>query len=235
MTQSQPQPKKTDLGVRVASALVMIAVAGAALWLGGWVWTVFVGLVAVGLLKEWIDLVKAFGLGSLGSFAWIVFGVAYAGTAAATLLFLRSAPSLEHKGAELVLLVLLPVIATDVGAYFAGRSIGGPKIAPRISPSKTWAGLMGGTLASAAVLAVMSHLLGDDSFAAGHLPAYLAIGAFAALVAQAGDFFESWMKRRARVKDSGTLLPGHGGVFDRTDGLVAVLFVLGVVGLVFGQ
>lgn len=231
---TETAPKKSDLGVRVASAVVMIAVAGTALWLGGWVWTAFVALVAAGLLKEWIALVGSFCSAGLARFVWTVFGVLYAGTAAATLIFVRSAPSLEHKGVELVLLLLLPVIATDIGAYFAGRLIGGPKIAPRISPSKTWAGLGGGMLAAALVLVAVSQWPGDGSVAVGYTPIYAFLGALVAIVAQAGDFFESWMKRRAGVKDSGNLLPGHGGIFDRTDGLVAVLFAVGICGLVFG-
>ncbi len=116
--------------------------------------------------------------------------------------------------------LLLAVIATDIGAYFAGRSIGGPKIAPSISPSKTWAGLAGG-MAGAALVLMLGRGNGMAAEAIGG-------GAMLAIVAQAGDFFESWMKRRAGVKDSGKLIPGHGGLFDRVDGLLAVVFVGGV-------
>jgi phosphatidate cytidylyltransferase len=138
--------------------------------------------------------------------------------------------------APLVVLVVFiaPIIAVDVGAYFAGRAIGGPKIAPRISPSKTWAGLGGGTLL-AALVGVLVELF--DIGPAAVIPGYTLLnlgmavlaGALIAVIAQSGDFFESWMKRRAGVKDSGHLIPGHGGLFDRLDGFIAVFFVLFVI------
>jgi phosphatidate cytidylyltransferase len=111
---------------------------------------------------------------------------------------------------------LTTVWATDIGAYFAGRAIGGPKIAPRISPNKTWAGLFGGMLGAL--------LLGWIYSCWAQLPIELALmSPVLAVFAQAGDFFESWLKRRAGVKDSGTLLPGHGGLLDRLDGAVSSL------------
>ncbi|HEX4848687.1 MAG TPA: phosphatidate cytidylyltransferase, partial [Novosphingobium sp.] len=148
--------------------------------------------------------------------------------------------------------VLLGVIGTDVGAYFTGRTLGGPKIAPAISPSKTWSGLIGGMLGAAlgiylamriaftapfidAMNAAMSGEPDAVTLVPGgegpSLVGVLVAGAVLAVVAQAGDFFESWMKRRAGVKDSGRLIPGHGGLFDRTDGFLAVLFVLGLLSL----
>lgn len=108
--------------------------------------------------------------------------------------------------------------STDILAYVAGRSIGGPKLAPRISPNKTWSGLAGG-VAGAAVAgwAVAAWLdLG--------MP-FLVAGAAMGVIAQVGDLYESWVKRRAGVKDSGRILPGHGGVLDRVDGLMPVAFV----------
>jgi phosphatidate cytidylyltransferase len=107
---------------------------------------------------------------------------------------------------------------TDIGAYFAGRAIGGPKLAPRISPNKTWAGLLGGMLGAGLLGWVAAHFLRLDG-------AFLLLGAPMAALAQAGDLFESWIKRRAGVKDSGAILPGHGGLLDRLDGLLPVLVV----------
>lgn len=217
-----PPPKNSDLGVRTASAAVMLAVAGAALWLGGSVWTVFVALLAAGVLHEWRGLVRGFALSPLASGLWIIGGIVYVGFAAAMLLFLRS----EFIGLQATAVTLLAVVATDIGAYFAGRTIGGPKIAPSISPSKTWAGLAGGAAGAALVLglsrgnAMLAEAIGG--------------GALLAVVAQAGDFFESWMKRRAGVKDSGHLIPGHGGLFDRVDGLMAVLVVGGLAAVSAG-
>jgi phosphatidate cytidylyltransferase len=118
----------------------------------------------------------------------------------------------------LVFWVFIVTWATDIFAYFAGRSIGGPKLAPRISPNKTWAGLLGGVV-GAGVLGWVAA----DYLALGF--PFLWLGAPMGIVAQAGDLYESWEKRRAGVKDSGTILPGHGGVLDRLDGLLAVVAV----------
>lgn len=224
-----------DLGLRVISGVAMAAVAGLALWAGGYVWALLVALLAGGVLWEWSKLSSAIASGMMARTSWFFGGVVYVGIAAEMLLMLRM------QAAQMVLLVVLPVLATDIGAYFAGRFIGGAKIAPAISPSKTWAGLAGGMIASALTCAAFLHFVLCWQAAAGpfntcHSPAYHAMlvavgcaGALVALVAQAGDFFESWMKRRAGVKDSGSLLPGHGGLFDRLDGLLAVCFVLGIV------
>ena len=211
-------PKKSDLGVRAASALAMVIVAGAALWLGGAVWSVFVLAIAAGVMWEWARLVLRITQVAAVRVVWLVVGVAYITLACRTLVAMRQ---LEPDGLVGTLVILLAVIAVDVGAYCAGRTIGGPKIAPRISPSKTWAGLGGGIVGATLVVALYARgpLLGTALIA----------GPVIAVIAQAGDFFESWMKRRAGVKDSSGLLPGHGGLFDRVDGLLAVLFVAGIV------
>ena len=151
-----------------------------------------------------------------------------------------------------VLMVVGAVIGTDIGAYALGRLIGGPKIAPGISPSKTWAGLVGGMIGSALVISLLVSRMTDPAFNSlfmenagsshdtyqvvvtpmGSPLTFAIAGALIAVVAQIGDFFESWMKRKAGVKDSGTLLPGHGGLFDRVDGLLLVLVVIGNVILI---
>ncbi|MBC2668585.1 phosphatidate cytidylyltransferase [Novosphingobium piscinae] len=217
---AEPSPaKRSDLPVRTASAMVMLAVAGTALWLGGVVWAVFVGLVAAGVLLEWSRLVLAFVPGVPGRLLWHLGGLGYVGLATASLLVLRLV-----YGVYPVLVALGVVIAVDVWAYFFGRRFGGPKIAPSISPSKTWSGLAGGILGAMLVM-YLTHQ-DDWRFALSGVPI--------AVVAQAGDFFESWMKRRAGVKDSSHLIPGHGGLFDRLDGLLAVLFVVGLSGAIGG-
>ncbi len=218
-----PPFKNSDLGVRTLSAVMMIAVAGTALWLGGWWWTVFVAAVALGVLWEWRALVRKSGLTSGGAGLWNAAGFIYIAGAAGVLLFLRSE---MFFGTDVVLTLIGAVVATDIGAYFAGRLIGGPKIAPAISPSKTWAGLAGGIVGATAVLLAT----GGKS----PLAELLLGGVLIAVIAQAGDFFESWMKRRAGVKDSSNLIPGHGGLFDRMDGLLAVCFVGGAVAAVSG-
>ena len=240
-------PKKSDLPTRAASALVMLAVAGTALWLGGWVWTAFVAAIALGVLWEWWGLICGFVPSMAGRAAWMLGGVIYVGLAAFMFDVLRLDPA---TGWPMLLIVLLGVIFTDVGAYFSGRAIGGPKIAPKISPSKTWAGLGGGMIGASAGIYLALYIAASDGFTAavnraarlgpddttvvslGQLPSLwgcLQLGALLAIIAQTGDFFESWLKRRAGVKDSSQLIPGHGGLFDRADGLLAVMFAIGLL------
>ena len=232
----------SDLPVRLGSAVVMLVVSGGALWLGGWVWTGFVLVLALGVLWEWNRLVSRFRVSGLAETVWFFAGVVYIGGAALAMLALRNGAqffpvagqSLGYAPLQVLIGYLLPIIAVDAGAYFAGRAIGGPKIAPKISPSKTWAGLGGGALA-AGLVAVGNELadFGPASASPGYdlasLALALAAGAIIAVVAQSGDFFESWMKRRAGMKDSSQLIPGHGGLFDRLDGFLAVFFVLFVI------
>jgi phosphatidate cytidylyltransferase len=239
-----PKAGVSDLPVRLASAIVMLVLAGGALWLGGWFWTGFVGLLALGVLWEWNRLVGRFGMKAAGETLWFFGGVIYIGGAALAMLAVRNGRQVlpfdplqyGYGPLEVLVVFILPIIAVDAGAYFAGRAIGGPKIAPRISPAKTWAGLGGGALAAALVGIVVeltdfgpAAFPGTSAFAI----AMAAIGGvLIAVIAQAGDFFESWMKRRAGMKDSGNLIPGHGGLFDRLDGFIAVFFVLFVVATV---
>jgi phosphatidate cytidylyltransferase len=235
---------KSDLGVRFASAVVMVLVAGLALWLGGWAWIGFVVLLAGLTLWEWNNLVRAFGGSPLAEVLWQFFGAIYVGGASFAMILVRNGPQVVPVDGqtygftelETMLGFILPVVAVDVGAYFAGRAIGGPKIAPRISPSKTWAGLFGGATA-ASIVTVGNELydIGPAAAAPGYdalsLVGAIAAGILIAVLAQSGDFFESWMKRRAGVKDSSNLIPGHGGVFDRLDGFLAVFFVLFLVAM----
>ena len=126
--------------------------------------------------------------------------------------------SLSWVWETLVLWVFVVTWAVDIFAYFAGRAIGGPKLAPAISPNKTWAGLIGGVIGAAALGWAFASWFEMPDF-------FFYAGGPLAVVAQAGDLLESWLKRRAGIKDSGSLLPGHGGVLDRLDGLLAVSLV----------
>ena len=224
----------SDLGVRALSAAVMIAILVAAIWQGGRVLDTLFVVVALAAMVEFVLLVIKATDNVPYRLAAILAGGVYIAVAAGVLV-----------NVELYYLVaaLGSVIATDTGAYFSGRTIGGPKIAPSISPSKTWAGLFGGMIASAAwiacVVGAFYYLQDYTSFAdlwevAGdQLIGAAAVGAGLAVAAQAGDFFESWLKRRAGVKDSSKLIPGHGGVLDRVDGILPVAWIVGVLGWLF--
>lgn len=221
-------PKTSDLGIRAMSAVVMIALAAVALTFGGWFLALLVAIVAFGVLVEAWGLVRAMTASPSARIAWFSPLAAYVTAAAAGLLL--APPPFRW-------LAVAAVIGTDVGAYFAGRSIGGPKIAPAISPSKTWAGLFGGMAGAALVLILFSFVL---SYALSGLSPggpqlawpgngvliSLVAGASIAILSQSGDFFESWLKRRAGVKDSGRIIPGHGGLFDRVDGLLPIACLL---------
>lgn len=215
MTESgKPQ---ADLKVRILSAIVMLAIVGWEVWMGGVVYRAFVVLVALGLLWEWWGLARRIGYATSARAILMAAGLAYIGLAAFSLIILRETP-ID------LLAVMASVIATDTGAYFAGRAIGGPKIAPNISPSKTWAGLGGGMVASALAMIAIHETMRD--FSPGGWLMLATFGALLAIVAQAGDFLESAMKRKAGVKDSGHLIPGHGGLLDRLDGLLAVAVLM---------
>jgi len=161
-----------------------------------------------------------------GAPAWTGLGVGYVGLPALALLWLRGVPEL---GLGLLLWLLVVVWSTDTAAYFAGRAIGGPRLAPAISPSKTWAGLCGGMLGAALSGVLAAWLLGS-----GRLLLAAGLGALLAAVAQLGDLVESGFKRAAGVKDSGTLIPGHGGLLDRIDGLLFAAPALALLGLLAG-
>ncbi|MBL8834095.1 MAG: phosphatidate cytidylyltransferase, partial [Rhodospirillales bacterium] len=138
---------------------------------------------------------------------------AYIGVPVVCLVWLRGE---DNAGLAAILWLLASVWATDIGAFFAGRTIGGPKLAPRLSPNKTWAGLFGAMISAGCVGWAASRLVPDGPSAA----ALIAAGAVLAVVAQAGDLLESAVKRRFDAKDSSALIPGHGGLFDRVDGLL---------------
>jgi phosphatidate cytidylyltransferase len=161
----------------------------------------FIGFAGVALL--------ALLLGLVSRRLTMIGGTLYVGLPAFALI------GLDWAWYPLVFWMFIVTWATDILAYFAGRSIGGPKLAPRISPNKTWAGLVGGVIGAGILGFAAAKWLQLDA-------PFTSLGAPMGLVAQLGDLFESWVKRRAGVKDSGSILPGHGGVLDRLDGLLAV-------------
>ncbi|MEO1967559.1 MAG: phosphatidate cytidylyltransferase [Sphingomonadaceae bacterium] len=214
---------RSDLPIRAASAVVMLTIAGLALWAGGMALVAFIGLATVACFVEYVSLVVRATSGTALRVVGIGLGVIYIGLAA---LGLMNFAPLE------ICAILGIVIFTDTCAYFSGRTIGGPKIAPSISPSKTWAGLIGGMAGAAAWAALVGYGLPKIAFEPrihGHVAIWAMLGAGLAVLAQMGDFFESWLKRKAGVKDSSRLIPGHGGVFDRVDGLLPVAIAVAFI------
>lgn len=249
---SVPTDKKPpELVTRIVTAAALIAVALVAILLGGIVFWAIVVALGMLMMTEWADLVGArpqptrlalyalvvplaimapllgagpgflalgligaafFFVGATTRSAWLAGGVIYVAVPVLALLLIRQQKDI---GLLYTIWTLALVWMCDIGAYFAGRLIGGPKLAPVVSPNKTWAGLFGGMLA-ASLFAVALH------YGCGLGKAAVLATPLLAVLAQCGDLFESWLKRRAGMKDSGTLFPGHGGALDRLDGLVPV-------------
>ncbi|WP_193178286.1 phosphatidate cytidylyltransferase [Oricola nitratireducens] len=195
----------------------------------------FLGLVFLGALVVpngamplvWAAATLLFAVASmvLVGGLWSVAGFLYSGGALVALIMLReSGPSVS--GLVAVLFLFAAVWSTDIGAYFAGRHFGGPKIWTAVSPNKTWSGAIGGLVASVVAAEAVFALAGLRPF---YLAALLAVVLSA--VSQVGDFFESWVKRRAGVKDSSRIIPGHGGVMDRVDGLVFAAIALWILSI----
>jgi phosphatidate cytidylyltransferase len=156
---------------------------------------------------------------------WAAAGFLYAAAAEIASVLVRLDAA---KGFAALMFVLLVVWVTDIGGYFAGRGIGGPKLWVRVSPKKTWAGAIGGFVASLLVAA------GFAALDIGRTGPLLALGAVLSVVSQLGDLFESAVKRRFGVKDSSHIIPGHGGVLDRLDGFVAAVIVAAIFGFLRG-
>ena len=266
MTAARPG-KPPELLVRAAVGLALVAVALAALVLGGWGFWLLVVVMAMVMLAEWAGLVGArpqerrlallalvvplaimapggagpgflalglvgaafFFIGAVTRKAALAAGALYVGIPVLSLLLIREQ---RDFGLIYALWTLALVWMCDIGAYFAGRMIGGPKLAPAISPNKTWAGLIGGVALASLFAAFMHWQLGLAMRLTLATPVL-------AVIAQGGDLFESWLKRRVGAKDSGTILPGHGGVLDRLDGLVPVApvaaFLVVVVPRLYGM
>lgn len=261
-TKGPPASKWGDLAPRVASALVLVPLALACIWAGGVFWAALVTLVTVGLGWEWVRLTDllpvslpglaipgiavlvvllaasgfwpaALAIAAAGSLAlalsagWRGLGLPYIAAAALGLLWLRDDAA---TGLANLLFAVLIVWASDIGAYLAGRAVGGPKLAPAISPGKTVSGALGGLAAAALTgLGVGFASAGALSWRAAALAVVLAV------VAEAGDLLESWIKRRCGKKDSSHLIPGHGGLLDRLDALMAVAPVAALLSFVLGR
>ncbi len=200
---------RSNLTQRIITGVVAGSLALACILWNFYSFTALIALVVIIATCEWLKLIPNLAGNSVSAkYTLLLAGIPYIGLCALSLLWLRA-----QDGDTAIPYITLGCFAlvwiTDIAAYAFGRTIGGPKVAPSISPNKTWAGSTG-AIASCAVFAW---------FATSSL---ILVGAAIAvsMVSQAGDFFESWLKRKAGVKDSGAVLPGHGGMLDRIDGLL---------------
>lgn len=259
---AEPRKSKpwTDLGPRLASALVLMGGALGTAFAGGLVFDLFWLAASIGILWEWLRLVggarrvvhfafgtmvlvaAAFaastasaglaigllGIGGLGiaatseasTRALAGSGLLYAGALIVAVSLLRHSASF---GRDAILFLFAVVWGTDCMAYFGGRLLGGPRLASRLSPSKTWSGFLVGI--------VSGSLFGLAVSPAGTAVApVVLLSLLAGIVAQGGDIFESGLKRRFKVKDAGSLIPGHGGLMDRLDGFLAAAVLAASIG-----
>lgn len=234
------------------------------IWIGGAAFAGLIALIAVGLAYEWLGLcgqrtspsavalyaalplavlLMAWGDGiaavvllavatvlgrGLSPIRPLGFGILYLGLGVVALVWLRQ-PS--GSGGVNVIVLLLVVWASDIGAYIAGRAIGGPRLAPAISPGKTWSGAAGGLVAAASVGAAASAILRNGPVSWRPILFAVLIG----IISQAGDLFESQLKRHFGVKDSGTMIPGHGGLLDRLDALLTAVPAAALLALILGR
>lgn len=271
MVSSQPAATpgaapRSELALRIVSALVMAPLAIAAAWYGSWPFILFWGVASLAVFWEWTLLVAPgerrvlIGSGGvalvisvvfilielpdraaimivMGAFAaaafapsdrraWAAGGVVYAGIIGLAPVLLRDEAGFG-LGFVAIIMLFAVVWSTDIVAYFVGRAVGGPKLWPQVSPKKTWSGAIGGTAGAVGAALAVAHVAG--------LPSWYWIAAIAfvmSVVSQLGDLFESAIKRRFGAKDSGALIPGHGGLMDRLDGFVVAALVAALVGLV---
>jgi len=255
----------SNLGLRVASAGVMIPAVGAAAWFGGWPYLVLVAIAVALLAIEWggmsapvsptrvaaavaAGVLVAVFLGYRGHYLWAwgsiammavaaaviargvaerpadaAFGVLYLAPAALCLVWLRD----TNQGAWWTMMLFATTWAADIGAFAVGSALKGPKLWPKFSPNKTWSGFVGGLLAAMLAGSLMAAL----PYFNLNIYAAAAIGLAVGLATMAGDLWESALKRRFGVKDSGDLIPGHGGLLDRVDGLMFAVVVMAALRL----
>lgn len=209
----------SELQLRILSAIVLAVFALGSAWLGGWIFALVWAVLALIVLQEWLSIVR----GKRDFALWGLGGLIYATALFFSVLVLRNDIRL---GLEAIFFLFAIVWATDIFAFFAGRAFGGPKLAPRISPKKTWSGMVGGVLGGIAAGLLVLFL-----FSVPLAPVHALIAGLLSLGSVGGDLFESFFKRRFKVKDSGHLIPGHGGFMDRLDGFVFAAIMAAMIGI----
>jgi len=255
---------RSELALRICSALMLVPLAVAAAYVGGVAFALFWCAAAAVTLWEWILLVAAShrraamtigaaslglafaagrhigaafaalalgtgivaGLAPAGRWIWLAAGIPYSAAIAMSPIVLRRDPG---YGFLAIMFLFAVVWGTDTAAYFIGRAIGGARLVPRVSPNKTWSGALAGVAAAALAGVIVARAGGIMG-----LPAVAALAALLSIVAQGGDLFESFLKRKFGAKDSGRLIPGHGGLMDRLDGFVAAGALAALIGVARG-
>lgn len=202
---------KSTTFVRSLSALVLIPIVLAIIWVGGYVYIALITVLSGIATFEWVRMIRGH------SWLWCIAGMCTLAISFISLLWLRHSPG----GLDYVLFLFIVTWVTDTGAYFGGRTFGGPKLAPRISPNKTISGVISGLICAfiAGAFFPLTHSVHTrdlSDFPAFYMVAALIVGA----IVVSGDLLESACKRYFKVKDTGSLIPGHGGVLDRLDGLL---------------
>lgn len=223
---------QNSLFLRIVSALALMPFVVGALIFGKWFFVIMIAVALIVSLHEWYKMSSLLPdpllIASMGAL-YIMFCI----------MAFSHLRLMELHGAGLALALILSIWASDSGAYFAGKTIGGPKMAPKISPNKTWAGLIGGMVSSTAALVLYGLYVGPAISFEGQdltipteasIPELAVLGALITISGQAGDLLISKMKRKVGVKDTGNLIPGHGGLLDRIDSLLlaSVFFLVGI-------
>lgn len=221
-------PVSSGLADRVKGGAMFAGVVLAGLWIGGWAFTLLMMFAAVVGVVEWGRMV-------MRDVQWrwplMLFGMLYIGLSVSTMIWLRV---VTPYGLYNMLTLLFIIWASDVSAYFTGRTFGGPKLAPLISPKKTWSGFWGSSVGAALVAAALAcpatlAYFGVETVGGLTWKGYALMGFVLGMFGQMGDLSISVVKRRYGVKDTGTLIPGHGGVLDRIDALLLVALIFGAV------
>ena len=216
----------SNLQIRILSGLVLAPLSAALIIAGGWYFAAFILAGLVPALYEWAKMVE----GTPRQYLMFAAGAFYVAMTFGSYVFLRFG---FDQGAWLALGIILCVWASDIGAYFTGKKLGGPKLAPRISPNKTWAGFGGAVFFCGIAMMLLvaagpyaaDYIKTDVGLEARHVWGVFIVGCLMGAVGQGGDLLISALKRRKGAKDAGHLIPGHGGILDRIDSLMLVSLV----------
>lgn len=222
--------KERQLKARVLSSFVMLPLIFYPLYKGGIFFSLLVVLVAMLMLHEWFNIISLYPLERKTFMKWYVSGIIYVLALALSIIYLRNIDG----GYYHTFWLIICVFSGDIFGYFIGTTIGGPKLAPKISTNKTISGAVGAIL-GAFIVSILFFYWCKFYAKAWRFVQYPALAPFISVMAQLGDLLESQFKRYFNVKDSGKIIPGHGGVLDRCDGLVIASFCLAIFFIITGR